>query len=46
MRYLGEGHVIEGIANQKDMWQRILAWFDEFLVDDSNDEKKPGAVRH
>jgi acetyl esterase/lipase len=31
VRYWGEGHVLEGPANIRDMWQRIYAWFDEFL---------------
>ena len=31
LRYWGEGHVLEGPANIRDMWQRIYAWFDEFL---------------
>lgn len=31
VRYLGEGHVVQGPANVRDMWHRILAWFDEFL---------------
>ena len=31
VRYWGEGHVIEGQANARDMWKRIYGWFDEFL---------------
>jgi dipeptidyl aminopeptidase/acylaminoacyl peptidase len=31
LRYWGEGHVLEGPANIRDMWQRIYAWFDELL---------------
>jgi len=31
VRYLGEGHVLQGPANVRDMWQRIFAWFDEFF---------------
>jgi dipeptidyl aminopeptidase/acylaminoacyl peptidase len=30
-RYLGEGHVIQGPANVRDMWQAIIAWLDELL---------------
>jgi dipeptidyl aminopeptidase/acylaminoacyl peptidase len=30
VRYWGEGHVLESRANIRDMWTRILAWFDEF----------------
>jgi len=31
VRYWGEGHVLRGPANIRDMWQRIYAWLDEFL---------------
>jgi dipeptidyl aminopeptidase/acylaminoacyl peptidase len=31
VRYWGEGHVLEGPANVRDMWERIAAWFDEHL---------------
>ena len=31
LRYWGEGHVLEGPANIRDMWQRIYSWFDELL---------------
>jgi dipeptidyl aminopeptidase/acylaminoacyl peptidase len=31
VRYWGEGHVLESPANIQDLWERILAWFDEFL---------------
>ena len=31
VRYWGEGHVLEGPANIRDLWRRIYAWFDEFL---------------
>jgi dipeptidyl aminopeptidase/acylaminoacyl peptidase len=31
IRYWGEGHVISAPANMADLWQRILAWFDEHL---------------
>lgn len=31
VRYWGEGHVLEGQANVRDMWKRIFEWFDEFL---------------
>jgi dipeptidyl aminopeptidase/acylaminoacyl peptidase len=31
VRYWGEGHVLEAPANVRDMWQRVYAWFDEFL---------------
>lgn len=30
VRYWGEGHAIESPANVRDLWQRRLAWFDEF----------------
>jgi dipeptidyl aminopeptidase/acylaminoacyl peptidase len=29
VRYWGEGHVLESPANVRDMWQRILAWFEQ-----------------
>jgi dipeptidyl aminopeptidase/acylaminoacyl peptidase len=29
-RYWGEGHSIESPANVRDMWDSILAWFEEF----------------
>jgi dipeptidyl aminopeptidase/acylaminoacyl peptidase len=32
VRYWGEGHVLEGPANIRDMWRRIYGWFDEFLA--------------
>jgi len=31
VRYWGEGHVLSSPANIRDMWQRIFAWFDEFV---------------
>lgn len=31
VRYWGEGHILDSPANIRDMWQRIYAWFDEFL---------------
>ena len=31
VRYWGEGHVLEGPANIRDMWDRIDGWFDEHL---------------
>lgn len=31
VRYWGEGHIVQSPANIRDMWQRIYAWFDEFL---------------
>ena len=31
VRYWGEGHVLEGPANIRDMWKRIYEWFDSFL---------------
>ena len=31
VRYWGEGHIIQGPSNTRDMWNRIYAWFDEFL---------------
>ncbi len=31
VRYWGEGHVLEGPANVRDMWERIDGWFDEYL---------------
>jgi dipeptidyl aminopeptidase/acylaminoacyl peptidase len=30
-RYWGEGHVFQGPANIRQMWQDIYGWFDEFL---------------
>jgi dipeptidyl aminopeptidase/acylaminoacyl peptidase len=29
--YVGEGHVVLGSANQIDLWQRIVTWFDQHL---------------
>ena len=29
VRYWGEGHVLESPANIRDMWRRILAWFEK-----------------
>lgn len=34
IRYWGEGHVLEGQANVRDLWRRISGWFDEFLKPD------------
>lgn len=31
VRYLGEGHGLESPGNTLDMWEHILAWFDELL---------------
>lgn len=31
LRYWGEGHVLRGPANIRDMWARIFAWFDDHL---------------
>ena len=31
VRYWGEGHVLQSPANIRDMWERIHAWFGEFL---------------
>jgi dipeptidyl aminopeptidase/acylaminoacyl peptidase len=31
VRYWGEGHVLESPANIADMWNRLYAWFDQFL---------------
>ncbi len=30
VRYWGEGHVLEGPANFRDMWRRIFDWFSQF----------------
>ena len=43
VRYWGEGHVLEGPANIRDMWKRIYGWFDEFLV--APPEPEPAAVK-
>ena len=32
VRYWGEGHVLQSPANIRDLWERILVWFDEFLL--------------
>ncbi len=32
LRYWGEWHGINSPANVRDMWQRIYAWFDEYLA--------------
>jgi len=48
VRYWGEGHVLESPANIADMWQRLFAWFDEFLAapkakpDTNADKEKAG----
>jgi dipeptidyl aminopeptidase/acylaminoacyl peptidase len=31
LRYWGEGHVIESPANIRDLWEKMLAWYDEHL---------------
>lgn len=31
VRYWGEGHVFQSPANIRDMWGRIIAWYDEYL---------------
>jgi dipeptidyl aminopeptidase/acylaminoacyl peptidase len=31
VRYVSEGHSVESPANILDLWQRMYAWFDEFL---------------
>ena len=31
VRYWGEGHTFGSPANIRDMWQRIFAWFDDYL---------------
>jgi len=36
VRYFGEGHVVEGPANVRDLWNQIFAWFDEFLKPKEN----------
>ena len=43
VRYWGEWHGIESPANIRDMWQRIYAWFDEFLM--KPEDKKPVATK-
>ena len=40
VRYLGEGHVLQGTADIRDMWQRVFAWFDEFFKV-SNEKSMP-----
>lgn len=30
VRYWGEGHIFHSPANIRDMWQRIVAWFEEW----------------
>jgi dipeptidyl aminopeptidase/acylaminoacyl peptidase len=30
VRYWGEGHLLQSPENIKDMWRRVLAWFEEF----------------
>jgi dipeptidyl aminopeptidase/acylaminoacyl peptidase len=30
VRYLGEGHVFQSPANIRDMWARIIAWYDRW----------------
>jgi dipeptidyl aminopeptidase/acylaminoacyl peptidase len=43
VRYWGEGHVLEGPANIRDMWERIYAWFDENLKKPEENTKKEAA---
>jgi hypothetical protein len=31
VRYIGEGHTIESPLNILDFWQRVYAWYDDFL---------------
>jgi dipeptidyl aminopeptidase/acylaminoacyl peptidase len=31
VRYWGEGHVLESPANIADMWEKLFAWFDQFM---------------
>jgi dipeptidyl aminopeptidase/acylaminoacyl peptidase len=31
IRYWGEGHWANSPANQRDMWQQMLGWFDKYL---------------
>ncbi|HLA11830.1 MAG TPA: prolyl oligopeptidase family serine peptidase [Pyrinomonadaceae bacterium] len=38
LRYAGEGHVIQGYANQVDFWNRRIEWFDNWL-DISRDQQ-------
>lgn len=35
VRYFGEGHVFNSPANIRDMWTRILDWYDETLRSDA-----------
>jgi hypothetical protein len=30
VRYWGENHVIQSPANYRDMWTRMLSWFDDY----------------
>ena len=39
VRYLGEDHSIKSPANIRDMWQRICAWFDEYLGTTQSDNR-------
>lgn len=32
VRYWGEEHVLDSPANIEDMWERIYAWYDQFLA--------------
>jgi dipeptidyl aminopeptidase/acylaminoacyl peptidase len=45
VRYWGEGHVLEGPANIRDMWQRIYGWFDEHLKKPAEEPKKEKAKK-
>ena len=38
-RYWGEGHVFQGPANIREMWQDIYGWFDEFLTPSTNGDQ-------
>jgi dipeptidyl aminopeptidase/acylaminoacyl peptidase len=45
-RYWGEGHDVSSPANIRDLWQRVFAWFDDYLGHDGSyghDEVVAGA---
>jgi len=42
VRYLGEGHYYESPGNVLDMYQHVLGWFDEFLLNRQPNQSAKG----
>ncbi len=40
VRYWGEDHVLESPANVRDLWQRLYAWFEQFLRAENADTRQ------